>query len=506
MSGSDNEDSLLAKTASGAGWVIGWRLATRLLGLLSTLVLARILGPGDFGLVALASSFIQAIDALLDFSVAEAIVRDPAPTRPLYDTAFTLSLSRGVATMAAVAAAAWPVAAFFHEPRLAPVLLALGLASLVAALENIRTADLVRNLQFRREFQLWTLPRIVQVVATIAVALLLRSYWALVFGVVFGRTLRTALSYAMIPYLPRLTLAAWRPILGFTTWSWAVWIATVARDRVDTFLIGRIFAPAMVGVYSLGAEIAHLPTTELIEPLSRAFFPSFAQLRNQGMGVGAAYVRLLGAAATLVLPAGVGVAAVADPLVRLAFGPNWLEAIPVIQVLGVAATLGVVGMLSGTLLSAFGLLRVNFALVVAASVARAVCLALFLPGGTLATAALVVAAVTVAEQLAFLVLTVRRFGVRFAQLFHALGRTVLATASMAGILAATGLGFTPAAEDVPRHVAEAVALGGVAYLAALSLLWNAAGRPDGPERDVLNLVRRVAGRWKGRRPVRAVDP
>ena len=500
MSGADNGDSLLARTASGAGWVIGWRMATRLLGLLSTLVLARVLGPGDFGLVALASGFTQTVDALTDFSVNEAIVRDPAPDRPLYDTAFTMSLTRGLVTTAVVAGVAWPAAAFFHEPRLAPVLFALALASLVGALENVRSADLVRTFQFGREFRLWTLPRVVQVAATIGVALLFRSYWALVFGIVLGRLLRTGLSYVMIPYLPRFSLAAWRRILGFTTWSWAVWLTVVVRDRVDTFLIGRIFTPAQVGVYALGAEIAALPTTELIESLARACFPSFAQLRNQGLSAGSAYVRLLGAGAMLAFPAGSGIAAVADPLVRLAFGPGWLDAIPMIQILSTAACLGVIGSLSGTLFSAFGLLRVSFTVLCTVTVARAVLLVLLVPGGGLNAAAIVIAGMTLAEQAVMLILTMRRFGVRTVQLVSALGRTVLACGAMMATMAVTGFGFQPVPDQVPQALAGSVAFGAAVYAVALGSLWLLAGRPDGPERDLLTIAERLTGQLRKRLP------
>jgi O-antigen/teichoic acid export membrane protein len=124
-------DALLAKTASGAGWVIGFRLTTRLLGIASTLTLVRLLGPGDFGLVALASSFAQTIDTIANLSPHEAVIRERAPDRAMYDTAFTMSFLRGLLTAAVIAAGSVPAAGFFHEPRLVPVLLALAVSTLI---------------------------------------------------------------------------------------------------------------------------------------------------------------------------------------------------------------------------------------------------------------------------------------------------------------------------------------------------------------------------------------
>ncbi len=496
--------SLLNRTARGAGWVIGFRMVTRLLGIVSTLTLVRLLGPGDFGLVALATSFTSAVDALSNLSVHEAIIRERAPDRAMYDTAFTMNLLRGLLTTLLIAAAAWPVAGFFHEPRLVSVMLVLALANLVVSVENIATADFMRDFAFNREFRLWTIPRLVQVVATIGFALIWHSYWALAFGIMTSRLVRTTLSYIMRPYRPRLTLAAWRRITGFTSWSWAISIVQILRSRSDTMLIGRLFSPAMVGIYALGGEIASLPTTELVEPLCRACFPAFSELRNTGQPVAATYLRLVAASALIVLPAGVGIAAVADPLVRLAFGANWLGAIPLIQIFGVTATLGIIGNLSGVLFSAWGQLRTIFAISVVMGLLRLGLLIGFVPGGTLVTAALTGTVAGTAEQGAYLVLTLRRFGVGAWPLLVAVHRSLLGTAAMAGAMWWFGLGFVAVPERLAVHLVQQVAAGAALYAAAMAALWLLAGRPDGPEQDLLGtlagMARRIGGvvsrRWR----------
>jgi O-antigen/teichoic acid export membrane protein len=494
------QDSLLAKTARGAGWVIGFRLSTRLLGFASTLTLVRLLVPGDFGIVALATSFAQAVDAFSNLSVHEALIRERAPDRPMYDTAFTMSLIRGLLSAGLVAASAWPVAAFFREPRLADVLLALAVSTLIGAVENIATADFLRNMAFRQEFRLWTLPRLLQVVGTISFALIWPSYWALVFGIVFGRVVRTTMSYAMYPYRPRLTLTAWRRIVRFTTWSWAITMVSILRDRTDTALVGRFFSSARVGVYALGNEIAALPTSELIDPLSRACFPSFSQLHHGGLNVGQAYLRLLAASALFVLPAGMGIALVADPLVKLAFGPLWLEAVPMIQILGISASIAAIGSLSTTLFSACNMLRTTFTVIASATVARVVLMVVFLPGGTLVTAAILSALLGVAEQVAYITLTIRRFDVPLRGLLRAVWRSVLGTLAMAAALIWLGLGFVPVADDFLRHLLTDAAVGGAIYASVVLLAWIAAGRPDGPESDLLLLVRSVGRKVATLRP------
>jgi O-antigen/teichoic acid export membrane protein len=482
-------DSVLAKTANGAGWVIGFRLITRLLGIGSTLTLVRILGPGDFGLVALASSFAQTIDTLANLSPHEAVIRERAPDRAMYDTAFTMSFLRGLLTSAVIAAGAIPAADFFHEPRMMPVLLALAVSTLIGSAENIACVDFMRSFAFHKEFQLWTVPRVIQVIATITFALIWPTYWALVFGIVTGRTVRTALSYIMRPYLPRLTLSAWRRITGFTIWSWAIYIVGMLRDQAGTVLVGRFFSAASVGVYALGGEIASLPTSELVEPLCRACFPGFSQLRHTGLGVAQTYVRLMAATAILVLPAGVGIAMVADPLVRVAFGPNWLAAIPIIQIFGIAATVGALGSISTTLFSAYAMLRTTFAIVLGGGIARVALLLALLPGGgTLMTAALAGMAVGLCEQATTIGIAMLRFRVRPAELVRAVWRSLLGAATMGAALVWLGLGLAPATEQPWRQMLSAAGTGAAIYVATVALAWLAAGRPEGPERDLSALA------------------
>src|SRR6266567_9263144 len=113
--------TILQKTARGAGWVIGWRMSTRLLGLMNTLVLVRLLAPADFGLVALGNSFAVAVDMLSGLGVEDAIIRQKSPRQDVYNTGFTINLLRGLATASIIAGISIPVARFFSEPRLGNV-------------------------------------------------------------------------------------------------------------------------------------------------------------------------------------------------------------------------------------------------------------------------------------------------------------------------------------------------------------------------------------------------
>ena len=483
-------DSLLIRTARGAGWVMAWRLGMRALGLISTLVLVRLIAPADFGIIALATSVMQTIDGMLTLGTEEAVIRETTPNRIFYDTAFTLNLLRGLSVTILVATLAYPAAGFFADPRLGPVLLFVACLPILDGFTNIGAVDFRRDFAFHKEFAIMVLPKLAGIVAAMTTAVLLHSYIAMLAGMGVNRSLRVVMSYVMHPYRPSLSLRAWKALAGYSTWTWFLSLAVLIRDRADSLLLGRLLNTASVGFYSLGAEIAALPSTELIEPLGRAAFSGFAAGRQQQADPGDTFLRLIGAAALLTLPAGVGLSLVAAPLVALAFGPGWGQAVPVLRVLSLSFTIMVFGHLSLHLLSAHALLGRLVGITLTGAAVRIALLALLIPGFGLTGAAIGAAIAVVLEQTLTVATALRRFNVAAGTMIRQVWRPAVAAASMAAVLVASGLGWS----DDPGVLAliEAIASGAAVYTAVLLASWLLAGRPSGAETDVLALLRRIA--------------
>ena len=487
--------NLLARTAVGAAWVMAWRFGLRFLGLVSTLILVRLLAPEDFGLIALAAGFMQSIDGLMMISTEEAVIREKSPDRAVYDTAFTLNVLRGLAVALLVAALAVPTADFFADPRLVPLLLVMAWLPFLEGLTNIGVVDFRRNMTFHKEFWLMVLPKLFGIVVTIGAALMLRSYMAMLYGLIAGRTLRTVMSYTMHPYRPRLSLKAWQVLSGYSIWSWLLCMAVLLRDRADTLLLGRMTNPTSVGVYAVGAEIAALPTTELIEPLGRATFAGFAVARNSGMAMTETLARLMGNAALLTLPAGLGLSLVAAPLVRLAFGPAWDMAVPVLQVLAVAGTMTVFGQLCLHLLTVHGFLAGLVGIVLGGMALRVALLLAVIPSFGVAGAAWAAAAAICVEQSLTMAMAFRRFGISLARFSSQLWRPVLGAFAMVAVLWFADLGWMPARDEaLVLPLVLAVSIGAVVYCGTVLLAWLASGRPDGAEADVLAVLRHLVRR------------
>jgi lipopolysaccharide exporter len=477
-------------------------MTTRLLGLVSTLFLVRLLLPQDFGLVALAMGLVQAIEGLSDLGVQEAVVREEAPDRTFYDTAFTMNAIRAWSTAAIIALSAGWAAEFFQDARLLPILQVIALSTFLTAFENIGVTEFRRNLTFRYEFYLAAVPRMCQVLVTLALAVVLKNYWALISGIMVSRLLRTAMTYYMHPYRPRFGLGAWRQITGYSAWTWGIGLVWLVRDRSDSMILGRFVTPTQIGIYSVGAEIAALPTTELIIPIARACFSSFAAARNSGINAVETYLRVTSSTCLITLPAGIGLSLVAYPVVRLAFGEKWGDAADLIAVLSISGTLSVFGAISLTLFEAFADLALIFWTSLVTTALRVALLVLLTHRYGLIGAGSAVAVAGAIEQIIYTIAVFRRLELSFWQLSSSIWRSVLGTACMALALYYFGYGWEKvdgAPLEVAAYLGTACVFGGLVYAAVVLSLWLVAGRPMGGEADAIALLRQFAGRCVRRR-------
>ena len=249
-----------AKMARGAMWMVAWRLADRTLGLASTVVLARLLVPADFGLVAMATSVIALLELLTAFSFDTALIQNQRTERRHYDTAWTLGVVFGLFNGLVLVGFAIPASRFYAEPRLEAVLYCLAFTSLIGGLANIGTVAFRKDLQLGKEFQFQMTRRVIMVIVTVVLAILFRSYWALVIGTLVSSALGTVISYAMHPYRPRFSLAGWNDLIHFSKWLLLVNFLNFVQNRSVNFIVGKVSGAPSLGLYSIAYEISTLPS------------------------------------------------------------------------------------------------------------------------------------------------------------------------------------------------------------------------------------------------------
>ncbi len=326
-----------SRLLAGGMWLVAVQFTERLLGFASIAILARLLTPTDFGVVALAGTVVAAVELLSAFGFDWALVRQRELPPELLNSAWTLRVLLGVVTALFLAAIAPLAARFYRLEAVAPVLVVLGFASFIGSLENIGTIFFRRDFAFHSEFLLRTTTKLIGFVVTTSLAYWLRSYWALIAGVVTLRASSSFLSYMLHPFRPRVTLSRSRELLGFSTWLLIGNVVEYCQQRFSDVYLGRVLGPRATGLFSVGGELARLPVTEVATPVNRVAYSKYSEDMHHGRPIVASYLEIASVIWLIALPMCAGTIAVAPEIVRLVLGPNWADAADVIQLLALGA-------------------------------------------------------------------------------------------------------------------------------------------------------------------------
>jgi O-antigen/teichoic acid export membrane protein len=465
--------------------MVGLRWAIRLTGVVSTIILARLLTPADFGVVAIAMIVVGLLEMLSQTGQALAIIRHQSPTREHYDSAWTVSVLFGFGVALAIVAVAPLTRIYFHEPRSIVVMQCLALRAALGGLENIGTVDFRRDLQFGRVFSYNFYAKLFSFCITITLAIIVRNYWALVAGIVGGQFARTVLSYVMHPYRPRLSFREVSGIWSFSIWTFLRSIGTYLGSQVDHIAVGGIAGAASLGRYSVATDIASSPSSEINDPMIAVLYPVMSRLQNDPAQLRVLYLRALGWSAVICASTSVGVALVAPEFVHLVLGPRWIDVVPLMGWLALAA--GVSGLSSGayTLLDAIGLphigARMQWVRVILLS--AGVFPVAYLTHSLVAIAATQFVATAIFIPSLFLEVG-SRVRVSPRDYIFALWRPIVAAGTMA-IVVTCANHILPLAGNL--KLAADVAIGALTFSGAILGLWLASGRPPSPEKDLISL-------------------
>ena len=481
--------TIVRRFTAGAGWLFGHRWIDRLLDFAAIVVLARLLAPEDFGLVAIAASVATIIEGLSAFDVNKALIQARDESRELYDSAWTLSVVRGVLSALCMLL----VIPFLSDSRLAAVLGALSLSPVLNGFANPRFIMFERELVYSRLAALTLGAKVVSVSITLVIAVLYRSYWSLVIGILAGALTSMALSYVLRPFRPRFSLARAADIFGFSGWLTLSSIVTTLSMETDKIIVGRFLGVADTGLYYMTQRVGVLPTRELISPLQRILFPSFSELVGDRPRFRRLVAESINVLASLSLPAGFGFALVANDFVPRVLGDQWIAIVPLLTIL--TPYLGIRATLSMTLPCVLALSRTRLLFWVSFAYAL-VHLPAFIAGTYLfglsgAIWSIVLAGILYSYLNAWMLK--RTLDISIGEILTQLRRPLLAASMM--VVAVLGLDALSPWElfslsgSWPSLILKITA-GALVYSSVLYGSWRLEGRPAGLERRLQQILRR----------------
>lgn len=321
------------KGAVQAGvWTVAGKLIARILDFVTLLVLARILSPSDFGLVAMAMTAVLIAEAVLQLPLTQALIRIKNPTPSMYNTAFTLSLVRGVVLALLLGGGSFFLASFYSEPRLVSLIWVLAFAPILRGMLSPKMVVFMQRLDFRREFLLDLCGKLMASIAAISFAAVTKSYWAIVIGTVMTPLVMNIMTYIFAPYMPRLELTNWKQFRGMIGWSSVSQFFAAFNWQIDRFVLGRFVDASSLGRYSLSSDLSGVPIQALVAPIINPLMASFS-LTSDLAEKKLAYLKASNALLVLAGPILIGLGLLSEEFVLLALGEEWLPAAPILQVM-----------------------------------------------------------------------------------------------------------------------------------------------------------------------------
>lgn len=326
------------KAIRGIPWTFLTLAGSRLVQIASMVVLARLLVPSDFGLVALALTISIFLGLVASLGLGGVFVVDQDLGDREKGTYLTMFLVMGAAFAVVMAALAPAAARFFEEPRLDDIVLAMSVMVFFSGGINwFYEALMQRELEFRNRFVAQMVQVVTYGVTGIVLAALGAGVWSLVTGQIVGAVAYAAALLALAPYRVRPAFdraAAGRGVRegrGFLVQT----VTGFAAQNVDIVVVGRVLGAGRLGFYSMAVRLSELPNWMIGESVAKVTFPGFARMRHRGEDVTPAFLSALKLVAFAACPLGVLLSGAAEPIVLVVFGDRWAGMIGPLAVLGI---------------------------------------------------------------------------------------------------------------------------------------------------------------------------
>jgi PST family polysaccharide transporter len=352
----DNETDVVRKAAHGVAWnYLSFGLG-KLLVFVTTAILARLLTPEDFGIIGFATIAISYLDIAKDIGLGPALIQRKDNIEEAANTVFTMNLIVSIALSVFAFLLAPLVADFFREPLVVPVLRVLGLSFILNALGAVHTVRLQKELDFRRKLIPDIARSLLKGITAIILAYFGFGVWSLVIGQLVGPITGSTLSWIVFPWRPRLAINSRvaKQLLKFGTSVFGDDALSIISDNLDYIIVGRIFGSTALGIYTQAYRLPELLIINTLWVIGAVIFPVFSSIQDNLESLRQGFLGTVRLVEIFAVPLSLGLIIAADPIIRVAFGDQWLDAIPILRVLAAYALVLSFGFHSGGVYKAIG--------------------------------------------------------------------------------------------------------------------------------------------------------
>jgi O-antigen/teichoic acid export membrane protein len=364
---------LRKRLTAGIGWNFVNQLSTQVAGLVSLVVLARLLTREDYGTVGMVFAILGFAAIFVDLGLTPAVIRKQDVTQAELSTAFWTNNAMGWAVMVILWLMADGVAAFYGEPALVAVTRVSALGFVLMPLTSVHRARLMQVLEVRTLTLMNLAALTVSTGGAITLAAFGWGYWSLVAQSLILGAMNVILLWSMVDWRPSWTFntAVLRGFLGFSGFLSATQIIGYWNRNLDKLMIGRMSGSTDLGVYSRVYVLVLLPLQQVSQVVDAVLFPAYSTIQNDPRQIAQIYLKISRLVALVTFPLSLGLWAVAEPAVLVLCGEPWRDMIPLLRILAPLGALQSVLALNSSLYLACGRTRRAFLVTLATTLALA---------------------------------------------------------------------------------------------------------------------------------------
>lgn len=328
---SSPETSESAKILQGSAWLVGLSWFNRLIGFCSVFILARLLTPEDFGVVAVVMIVLQLAEVLSSVGSEQYYIQHREANQDTLNTAWTLNLllKTGV-TLVLLLLTPWFVL-WFDAPHLALAFYVMAVMPLLAASANGYIFEQKKGMEFGTFAKFSGLARLAGSLVAISLALITESYWAILIGMLLTACCHSLLSYGLLPQRAHFGIKGGWEQLHFSKWVMMTGLVGHARAKFDIWYASSLQGLSGLGGYNLAKDLVLLPSREFLGPITQVLFSSFARHDNHSDPQNEKIYLSLFVLLLLALPMAAGLPFIIEPFVALVLGQQWLPYVEIMQ-------------------------------------------------------------------------------------------------------------------------------------------------------------------------------
>ncbi|MEP1446555.1 MAG: oligosaccharide flippase family protein [Paraglaciecola sp.] len=308
---------------ASAAFSSGAQFLSRLIGLVSTLILARLLTPTDFAMIAIIAIVLHLFDILSHTGSEQYIVQKSAVLAGDLNTAWTLDILLKSSMCLFLIVLAPFIADFFEQPHLRFAMQVASFTLIINALKNPGLLLLKRDLDYKKVFYLSLVQKVASFVTVIVLALAWQSYWAFVIADLVGAAVFTLGAYKIQPFRPAFSLLKVSEQWLFSKWLLGKSIIGYLRSQIDTVLVAKFFNPTQLGNYHMARDVAMLPGYNIIGPAIEPLLADFKDYKQDPIKLGRRVSKVLCIVSFIVMPITTYIAFYPALIVDVLLGSQW---------------------------------------------------------------------------------------------------------------------------------------------------------------------------------------